>query len=244
MAGGESGRRALAGIVHGLHEDMAWPVAPRHRETLPVCGEVCPDIREYTFHGAICPYGMEIILWPCNREEVKYDVEQEERCDEYERRTQEIGPVSREIHQRDDEQEEIIGSIAEVHQLREPPPRHLLREEERRLAMEDFLLPCGDDRVKIRQDAVEGVCVGIPLAEEQYLRQHSDEHHQRAWKKAVEPPEGQHGSDKLYACPHKGRGVGIARRAEHDHSKRHNDVEYDCPLMWKKAADGGMGYFQ
>ena len=98
MAGGESGRRALAGIVHGLHEDMAWPVAPRHRETLPVCGEVCPDIREYTFHGAICPYGMEIILWPCNREEVKYDVEQEERCDEYERRTQEIVPVSREIH--------------------------------------------------------------------------------------------------------------------------------------------------
>ena len=125
-------------------------------------GEVVAHIGEVALCGGVHAYGFIVILRPGHGQYDVYHVVYEERCEYDKGRAVEVFVPPDEEEQRHDEYHREVGSVAEVHQFAEHGAGQGAAEEQRRLASEELLLPCGEVVVEVWEHAVELVGVRVP----------------------------------------------------------------------------------
>ena len=101
----------------------------------------------------------------CDWQEDEDDVGEEERGEDDECGTFELGISAKEIEQQHADNQRVVRRISHIHHFAEELVGHHLREQQRRLAAEKVLLELGEQMVEIRKHAVDFVGVGIPPGE-------------------------------------------------------------------------------
>ena len=163
MAAGEGGGGTLAGIVGDVEQVVAEAVAPTGRgHALTMREEPVAEIGEDALCYLVGAHGEVVELGPSDGQQDENDIVGKEGAEYDEGAHLELLIALEEVVEKEDEHQREVGDIAQAHQLREPPPRHGLREEQRRLTAKDSLFPTSKNMVKVGQHTVQFVGVGVP----------------------------------------------------------------------------------
>ena len=125
-------------------------------------GEIIADVGEYPLHDIVETCSVVIVLGTRHWQGYEDDVIDKERSEDDERDALKILIPAEEIIESNDAYHRVIGGIAHEHQFTEKDTRHGLIEEQGRLTAEELLLPRGEDVVKVGEDAIDLIRVGIP----------------------------------------------------------------------------------
>ena len=163
MAAGEGGRGTLARGMSMLHELIEPAVGPAgHGHHGVVSEEIVADGREQPLSDGVGSHSKIVVLGAGHGQEDENSIEQEEGGEYDEGGAQELLIALKEIIEGDDDHEQEIAGVAEVHKLAPHRPREPLAEEQGWLAAEERLLEAGKEVVEIGEYPVQGVGVGIP----------------------------------------------------------------------------------
>jgi len=179
---------------------------------------------------------------PCGGEENENKVEREERCHYNEHRPAELVVAAAVVIQHRGHDEEVVGHVAEVENLRQQRPRAGPAEFQRHLAAEQSLLPRGHYMVEVGEHAVKLVEVGIPPCEQRELRYAPRPHGEAARNEPVGRPQGQRHQHDAHSPEYHRVGIDAAGVGEHGHQEGDGHVAKHHPFERKQSPCGLLLY--
>ena len=163
---GESSCWPLTGVVSFNDALIEESVTPSWRgQPVEMMAEIVVNIGEDAIGNVLQSRRSIVILRACDWQEDEDDIGEEERGENDECGTFELGISAKEIEQQHADNQWIVRRVSHIHHFAEELVGHHLREQQRRLATEKVLLELGEQMVEIRKHAVDFVGVGIPPGE-------------------------------------------------------------------------------
>ena len=205
-------------------------------QNLCVGTEIVVHLRKLVGHTHLHPVGAVIVLWTSHGEELKEQVEHEERCQKHEGSLFELVISRNEIEDNHRDHEVVVGCVAEIEELIPESGIEQLVEHQRGLTSKDMIVDGSEDMVMIVKLRAELVGLRIPIDEhsEKPCRPHQNQGLARI-EMIDQPHEGNAGKDNSTHRQHLPRGIEPSPLC-HNHDTGDENIDNGSNLKSNETA--------
>lgn len=162
----ESGRGPFAGCLCEFHQVAEEAVRAGRVRHLGVVSKVVADGGEVSRFHHVEANGFKVILRPGCRYEEENEVVEKESCKNHKGRSFKNRTICPQRRQNSEENEWVVGEVAEMEQFTPKFAVQELCKDNRGLAIKKSLIGCGKYMVEVREELAKFVGVGVPVAQE------------------------------------------------------------------------------